>query len=93
MRKNVAAVGDYGPADARAVKALYAGKASEAQQQRALRWIIEGACGFRDEPYRPDSARDTTFNLGRQAVARQIMYLATLPENLIEQMKEPRKDG
>ena len=61
-------------ADAEAIQALNWGDADEIQQRRALRWIVENACGTAEPPYR-DSDRDTVFMLGRMFVAAQIMAL------------------
>jgi hypothetical protein len=83
-------VADYTVADVRAVKSLMAGTASEEQQKRAWDWIINRACAFRSEPYVSASDRDTTYNLGRGAVARMVLHLATLPENIINEMKDDK---
>jgi len=56
-----------------AIKALASGTANEGQQKRALDWIINVACGTYDQPYRPDSDRDTAFACGRQFVEQQIV--------------------
>lgn len=87
MSKRPAAVpGPWLPApydddDTRAVKALAAGKASESQQQRALRWIINSACGTYDQPFRPGEggARDTDFACGKQFVGQQIVKQINMP--------------
>lgn len=81
----------YELADIIAIRALQAGTANEDQQRRAFTWIMDGACGFRDEPFRSDKdggQRDTDFHLGRHFVARQITYLLTMPSNLMEQLRK-----
>lgn len=55
-----------------ALRALRDGVASEHQQKLALEYIY-AACGVSKTAYRPDSARDTDFALGKQFVAGQII--------------------
>ena len=61
-------------ADADAMRALGTGTADEAQQKRALKWIIEQACATYQWPYR-DSARETDVALGRAFAGQQIVGL------------------
>lgn len=63
----------YEIADFSALKGLAAGTASPEQQQRALKWIIEAACGTYELSYRPESDRDTAFAEGRRFVGLQIV--------------------
>ena len=63
----------YDEAITGAIKALNSGNANEAQQKRALKWIIEIAAATYDLPYRPESDRDTTFACGRMFVGQQIV--------------------
>jgi hypothetical protein len=58
-----------------AIKALHAGNANAAQQQRALKWIVEVLCGTYDLSYRPgeDGERDTAFAEGKRFVGQQIV--------------------
>jgi hypothetical protein len=65
------------PEDAYALRALQAGTATQSQQQRALKWIIEAA-GTYDQAYRPGSSRDTDFACGMQHVGKQIVKLLNL---------------
>ena len=58
--------------DAVAVQALSLGKATAEQQKRALKWILEGACGLPIWPYCKDQ-RDTDVALGRHFVGQQIV--------------------
>jgi hypothetical protein len=61
--------------DAGALQALAAGTAAPHQQKRALDYIIRSLAGTYDMAYRPESARDTDFALGRQFVGQQIVFL------------------
>lgn len=63
----------YEIADIGAIKALATGTANEGQQKRALRWIIEVACGTYDLSYRPASDRETVFAEGRRFVGLQLV--------------------
>ena len=59
------------PADAHALRALHAGTADAAQQQRAMKWILNTACEVGGMPWHPTD-RDTAFALGRLFVGKQI---------------------
>lgn len=61
-----------------AIQALMQGKATEGQQMLALQFIIEKVCSTYDEPYRPDSERDTTFALGKRHAGMEIVKLTKL---------------
>lgn len=65
----------------RSIRALSAGNANDAQQQRALKWIIEVASGYYDLSFRPgqDGARATDFAEGRRFVGAQIVKLTKIP--------------
>lgn len=85
---------EYDYSDIAAMRALREGKASPEQQMRALDWIIEKAAGFREEPFRSDAdggERETSYALGRQHVARQIVKLLTLPGEIVNELR--KKDG
>lgn len=56
-----------------AIKALQAGNANAAQQQRALKWVIEALCGTYDLSWRPDCDRATSFAEGKRFVGMQIV--------------------
>lgn len=68
---------DWEAEDAYALRALQTGNATQGQQQRALKWIIEAA-GTYDQAYRPASARDTDFACGMQHVGKQIVKLLNI---------------
>jgi len=72
--------------DAKAIQMLAAGTASPEQQQRALRWIVEVACGTYEMTYRPESDRDTAFAEGRRFVGNQIVKLTKLE---LSKLKKP----
>jgi hypothetical protein len=67
-----------------AIQALSAGVANEGQQKTALDWILKGACGIADWPYR-DSERDTCIALGRQFVGQQIVGLLNVNVSALRQ--------
>jgi len=64
----------YCIADAEAMHALAEGRAEEGQQKRALKWIIEQACGTYQWAYR-DNQRETDVALGRQFCGQQVIGL------------------
>ena len=69
---------EYEPADIGAIQAVARGTAEPHQQMRALRWIVEAACGTYDLSFRPESDRDTAFAEGRRFVGLQIVKLSKL---------------
>ncbi len=77
------------PADATALQAIAAGTANDSQQKRALKWILEGACGLPVWAYR-ESPRETDIALGRQFVGQQIMGLLKVQ---VSKMNEESKHG
>lgn len=84
-RPRAIAPAKYEPADVGAIQAVYAGKAEPHQQQRALEWIMENACGIKEISYRsPDEGgyADTAFAEGRRFVGQQIAKLITTPAKL-----------
>jgi hypothetical protein len=70
----------YDDEDIRAIRALFAGNASDGQQRRAVSWIINGASGYYDLSFRPgiDGARATDFCEGRRFVGAQMIKLSKL---------------
>lgn len=66
---------DYDDDVTRAIKALSAGKASDSQQQLALRWIVEDLAAAYDLSFRPGEAgdRETAFAEGKRFVGLQIV--------------------
>lgn len=65
----------FDEADAAAIQALQRGDATEDQQKRALKWIIEKAAGLYEEHFIQDNERMTAYGLGRAGVGRQIVTL------------------
>jgi hypothetical protein len=74
----------YDDADIVALKALEAGKASEDQQKRALKWIVHSAAMTYDQWFEPNdpNGRIGAFIDGRQFVGHQIRKLLLLPTSL-----------
>ena len=73
----------YELADIGAIQALAKGEANEAQQVRALKWIVETACGTYDLSFRPDSERDTAFAEGRRFVGLTIVKATMMNTQLL----------
>lgn len=74
----------YEKADILAIRACLAGVASEAQQKRAMDWIITRAANLYDMSYRDQvdgGVTATAFHEGRRFVGSQIVKM-TLPETL-----------
>jgi hypothetical protein len=84
---------DWNDDDARALKALQAGNAGEAQQQRALAWIINRACMTYDEPFHPDNPRVTDFILGRRNVGLQIVKLLNVRLGALQKIENGKRPG
>lgn len=76
----------YEEYDVYAMQALARGEASEGQQKRALKWIIEKAAMTYDEPFVPDNARVTDNLLGRRSVGLQIVKLLNLNPSVISKV-------
>lgn len=67
----------YELADVTALQALAGGIADEAQQKRALKWIVENAAAMYEWPYK-EQPRETDIALGRQLVGQSIVGLLKL---------------
>jgi len=65
---------EWEQSDAAAFQALERGEADAAQQQRALRWLVEKACGTYDLEYRPDP-REHAFTSGRRFVGLNVVKM------------------
>ncbi len=65
---------DYHEADVQAIRALYRGEASAAQQRRALDWMI-WAFGTHDTSFRPGSARSSDFAEGRRHAGTTLIWM------------------
>lgn len=72
---------DHDIADAAAIQAMIEGRATEAQQRRGMKWIIEVASGLYDQSYWPgadEGRRNTDFAEGRRFVGNSIVKLSRL---------------
>lgn len=78
----------------RAIRALYAGEATAAEQQIAMKWILEDAAGVRRPSYvsGENGDRETVFNEGSKWVGSQIVYLIDTV-NLSELVKREGGDN
>lgn len=79
-------VGRTDKSDVYAIKALSTGTASEAQQRRALTWILEEASAYDGLSYSPgeNGRRDTDFAEGRRFVGLQIAKLIRMPPEIAD---------
>jgi hypothetical protein len=66
---------DYLEADVQALRAVAVGRASDAQQQRALDYVIRVICGTYDMPFRPGAPDLTAFAAGKQWAGQTIVWL------------------
>ena len=74
--ENPLAAPDYLEADVQALRACQGGHASEDQQKRAIKYIIEKICGTDDCACRPGPAdRETNLALGKQRAGQILVYL------------------
>ncbi|HJQ56755.1 MAG TPA: hypothetical protein VJ890_07605 [Vineibacter sp.] len=76
--RDPAAPAAYDDADVVAIQALVTGTADAAQQQRALRWIVERAADTYGLSYRGGDAAATAFAEGKRCVGLQIVKLSKL---------------
>ena len=65
-------------ADASAIQALFRGDADEAQQKRAINFIVNSASATPYLAYDAKSERNTTYALGKQFVGHLIVRLMRL---------------
>lgn len=68
----------YEIADAVAIQAVAYGRASEEQQRRAMKYIIETLCGTYDLSYRSANPHDTSFAEGKRHVGLSIVKFVNL---------------
>ena len=80
---------EYQIADAYAIQALAHGEATPDMQQRALRWIIEGAAATYDQSFHPDSPHLTAFAEGRRFVGNQIVKMTKLDTRKLATVSKP----
>lgn len=62
-----------------ALKAVNRGDATPEMQQRALDWIIKGACRIGALSFQPDNPNTTSFNEGRRFVGVILTAILTEP--------------
>ncbi len=76
----------YQKADVAALQALFRAEANADQQERVVEYILGTICGVREMSYRagPDSASDTAFAEGRRFVGSQLMSIAKMSKEDIE---------
>ena len=75
-QKDPLAPPDYVKADVHALRACASGTASEDQQKRSIKYIIEKVCGTYDCAFRPgDADRETNLALGKQRVGQILVHL------------------
>lgn len=76
---------EYEIADAAALQALERGEANDEQQRRALKWIIERACGTYDMSFRPgpDGSRNTDFAEGKRYVGLTLVKMLKINLSLL----------
>jgi len=78
----------FEPADATAIQAVFNGTADEEQQRRAMRWLLDYACGVHEMSYTPGDQYATAFKEGQRFVAKQIgEVLRTNVPGLIETLR------
>ena len=78
---------DYTLADVYAIQAVANGGASPDQQKRAMDYIIRVLAGTYDMAYRPDSARDTDFALGKQWVGQCLVFFVNINPGVLKESK------
>ena len=78
---------DYALADIYAIQAVASGRASPDQQKRAMDYIIRVLAGTYDMAYRPDSARDTDFALGKQWVGQCLVFFVNINPGVLKESK------
>ena len=75
-QENPLSAPDYVEADVQALRAVADGYATEDQQKRAIKYIIEKVCGTYDCAFRPgDADRETNLALGKQRAGQILVYL------------------
>lgn len=68
-----------------AVRACASGNASETQQKRAMKWIVDTAANTHSISFRGEQPLTMTFNEGRRSVGAQVIFLLSPDaEKLVE---------
>lgn len=89
-RKTDPRVREYDEQVAYVVQALVRGEANEGQQKQFLEWLVHKACDTYGEPFDPDNARLTDYQLGRRSVG--LAVVKHINAN-IGKLKEAKADG
>ena len=76
----------FGIAQVAAIQALSKGIATPDQQTAALHFILVGVCKVDDEPYYPNSDRDTAYACGKRRVGT---FVRSLIHADIKKFKNP----
>lgn len=74
---------DYDIPTAAAIQALIKGEAAPHQQQDAMNWLINQACGTYNTSFSELGDRETCFAEGRRYVGNQIVKLSKLSLNAL----------
>jgi hypothetical protein len=80
------------PADMHAIKAIARGNATEEQQRRAVKVIIEQIASTYDMSFHPENARATDFSEGKRHVGRMIVGIINCDVKKLNEA-EARKDN
>lgn len=80
----------YSRYDALAIKAVATGKASEAQQIAAMKWIIERAAMTYDETFVPGQQDLSGYLAGRRNVGLQLVKLINVPIDALKTEDQPK---
>lgn len=80
-------------ADVAAVQAWAEGRATEEQQIRSYRWVLEVACMTYDETFHPTSERLSILMQGRRFVGSRLRSLRSLNVPALREAKEKHERG
>ncbi len=70
--------------DVMAIKAVYAGSATDGQQRRAMNWIIKHAADIGGDGYDPDCESAIVRHSGRRFVGRVLLALIEEPREALK---------
>ena len=85
MAKRVA---EYDPGDVSAMQFLERGAANDAQQRRALNWILINVCEVYDQSYVPNDTHETAFREGKRYCGNQIIKMLKLEPGKLRRMQD-----
>ena len=78
----------YHLADLHAVRAVSWGTATEDQQKRAMRWIIEKAADTYGPSFFGNDQLDMAHHEGRRFVGLQLVKAINMPASVLEKLRE-----